>query len=408
MNTLHLGLVALLALSTIMVTSAQALPVPIFDTAYFKGNNGTYQIPYRLVNGTLTASLLDLPAKELLFEINSTSNGQLTVVLPRTIIDSKSGLDDIPYFASTYDIRSLGGPMRITPQELNDKNQRVVQVDFPQGTTEVTISGTWFVENNSTNPSHWNPFGSLSPLQQYNKGIAPKDIQCKQGFMLITKASNNLPACVTSQTYFKLVSRGWTILQNATTTAWVFVNGTRYDIPYVIRGWNNDLSSSINFDPQHKSLIVPLKSVAEKGEITLTIPKSLLDSNLGIEFVVLVDGQETKHTEVTSTTARMLTIPFGFGAKEIEIVAPSLGMESNMEKNGTLSGVVSAYVYGGPLGSSHNQSVNYEIDVYASDGITIAGTTFSDANAHYSIQLPAGNYIIYTYNDTKPHLVSVY
>jgi hypothetical protein len=52
--------------------------------------------------------------------------------------------------------------------------------------------------------------------------------------------------------------------------------------------------------------------------------------------------------------------------------------------------------------------VNYEIDVYASDGITIAGTTFSDANAHYSIQLPAGNYIIYTYNDTKPHLVSVY
>jgi hypothetical protein len=78
--------------------------------------------------------------------------------------------------------------------------------------------------------------------------------------------------------------------------------------------------------------------------------------------------------------------------------------------NGTLSGVVSAYVYGGPLTTlSPNRSVHYEVDVYATDGVTIVGRTLSDANAHYSIQLSAGNYIIYTYNDTKQtHLVSVY
>ncbi|HET7337675.1 MAG TPA: hypothetical protein VFJ23_07275, partial [Candidatus Nitrosotalea sp.] len=79
------------------------------------------------------------------------------------------------------------------------------------------------------------------------------------------------------------------------------------------------------------------------------------------------------------------------------------------EKNGTLSGVVSAFVYGGPLGSSQNQSVHYEVDVYATDGMTIIGKTFSDYNAHYSLQLPTGNYIIYTYNaTTQTHLVSVY
>ena len=163
-----------------------------------------------------------------------------------------------------------------------------------------------------------------SPLKQFKSGIAAKDVICKEGFTLITKASNNMPACVTLQTYYNLVSRGWTVLQNTTTTAWIFVNDTRYDIPYVIRGWNNDLSSSITFDSEHASLIVPIKSVAEKGEITLTIPNSLLDSNLGSStpFVVFVDGLESKHTEVISSTARMLTIPFGFGAQKIEIIAP--------------------------------------------------------------------------------------
>lgn len=244
-----------------------------------------------------------------------------------------------------------------------------------------------------------------SPLKQFKSGISPKDVKCKDNFMLITKASNNLPACVTEQTYFKLVSRGWTILQKATTTAWVFENDTRYDIPYVIRGWNNDLSSSITFDPEHKSLIVPLKSVAEKGEITLTIPKTLLDSNPGLEFVVLVDGQETEHTEVISTTARMLTIPFEFGVQKIEIIAPNIGMTRSTEKNGTLSG--SVVLAGGPRSGPQ---ANYEVDVYATNGITIVGKTLSDGNGNYSIQLPAGNYTIYAqdYPTKQTHFVSVF
>jgi hypothetical protein len=76
---------------------------------------------------------------------------------------------------------------------------------------------------------------------------------------------------------------------------------------------------------------------------------------------------------------------------------------TNSALNGTLSGAV--YIMGGPaeniLKPSPNPGVNYEVDVYNTDGVTIVGKTLSDENAHYTIQLPAGNYIIYTYHLSK-------
>lgn len=82
----------------------------------------------------------------------------------------------------------------------------------------------------------------------------------------------------------------------------------------------------------------------------------------------------------------------------------------NQKMNGTISGMVSAYVYGGPVLSSPNHSVHYEVDVYATDGVTLVGKTISDYDAHYLIELPVGNYTIYTYSDGKQegHLISVY
>jgi len=84
----------------------------------------------------------------------------------------------------------------------------------------------------------------------------------------------------------------------------------------------------------------------------------------------------------------------------------------NEEKNGTLSGNVSiqgGVACGSPMYPCKDPSVNYEVDVYANDGVTIVGKTFSDSNDHYSIQLPAGNYIVYTYPIPKqiPHPVSI-
>lgn len=81
-----------------------------------------------------------------------------------------------------------------------------------------------------------------------------------------------------------------------------------------------------------------------------------------------------------------------------------------LEKNiGSLSGDVSSYVYGGPLGSMTNRSSNYVVSVYMTDGITLVGKTVSDSNAHYFMHLPAGNYTIYTYNEIKQkYTISVF
>lgn len=85
---------------------------------------------------------------------------------------------------------------------------------------------------------------------------------------------------------------------------------------------------------------------------------------------------------------------------------PLIDNAYDQKMNGTLSGDVIRG--GGPR--SESPEVNYEIDVYAIDGITLVGKTFSDANAHYFIQLLAGNYTVYVpdYPDKQTHFVSVF
>jgi hypothetical protein len=49
----------------------------------------------------------------------------------------------------------------------------------------------------------------LLPLEQVKAGVAPKDVQCKQGFTLIFKAEDGSPACVDPAVAPILAQRGW-------------------------------------------------------------------------------------------------------------------------------------------------------------------------------------------------------
>ena len=79
----------------------------------------------------------------------------------------------------------------------------------------------------------------------------------------------------------------------------------------------------------------------------------------------------------------------------------------NKEKNGTLSGDI--VLVGGPA-TLVGPKIHYEVDVYATDGVMIVAKILSNTHAHYSTQLPAGNYIIYApdYPTKQTHLVSVF
>lgn len=49
----------------------------------------------------------------------------------------------------------------------------------------------------------------LSPLKQFQSGIAIKDIKCANDLVLIQKLNSNQPACVKPETKTKLIERGW-------------------------------------------------------------------------------------------------------------------------------------------------------------------------------------------------------
>lgn len=51
--------------------------------------------------------------------------------------------------------------------------------------------------------------GFLSPLKQFESGISPQDVKCKEGLQLVLKAEDGSPACVKPDTVSKLVERGW-------------------------------------------------------------------------------------------------------------------------------------------------------------------------------------------------------
>lgn len=190
---------------------------------------------------------------------------------------------------------------------------------------DMKIATDFDVRDNLSSKSIDKAPNELSPLKQFESGVAALDVKCKENFMLVTKASDGSPACVTPLTYNKLALQGWAKLQGVTTTTFVEVNGTKYDIPYIVRGWTNKLLY-ITANTTQNSLSVFVESTAQKGEVTLTIPRALLDSksvygNQDTSFVVLVDKTEVKYTETASIDARTLTIPFEFGAKKIEIIA---------------------------------------------------------------------------------------
>jgi len=92
-----------------------------------------------------------------------------------------------------------------------------------------------------------------------------------------------------------------------------------FSVGYSITGGN---VLSIIPDVDANSLIIGISTTSE-GEITITIPRSLMDSLIGDdddEYFVLVDGEEVDFDETKTSTDRTLTIQFPDGAEEIEII----------------------------------------------------------------------------------------
>ena len=159
-------------------------------------------------------------------------------------------------------------------------------------------------------------------------GTASYNVQCDDKYPIINETGTYaIIASVdgnTAKARFTVTGSKVTSIYDAGITPMsANVANTNFTINYNIFGGK---ISKISQDSKSNTLIVSLQTTGD-GRLTLKIPRVLLDSksaysNQDTEFIILVDKQEVKYTETTSIDARTLTIPFGLGAKMIEITAP--------------------------------------------------------------------------------------
>ena len=96
----------------------------------------------------------------------------------------------------------------ITNQTSTNKTMTIPS-SMNQTSIPPVMNKTMTPTNSTSSPPVMTKSSMLSPLQQVKSGVAPKDVQCKQGLTLIFKAEDGSPACVDPAVATILAQRGW-------------------------------------------------------------------------------------------------------------------------------------------------------------------------------------------------------
>ena len=97
-----------------------------------------FSVGYSITGGTLQSITPDVDASSLIIAIDSTSDGQLTITLPRELIDAKLGGEDDDFFV-------LVDGEEVEFDETATSADRTLMIQFPAGAEEIEIIGTFVV-----------------------------------------------------------------------------------------------------------------------------------------------------------------------------------------------------------------------------------------------------------------------
>ncbi len=112
-------------------TTGPTIPVEI--------DGKTYQLSYSITNGQVLGIKADIPSKSLIVSIKTTGEGQLTIDLPRSVIDAKiNDQKDDQFF-----VLNDGQEAQFT--ETPTSTDRTLTIQFTDGTEQIEIIGTWIV-----------------------------------------------------------------------------------------------------------------------------------------------------------------------------------------------------------------------------------------------------------------------
>ncbi len=98
----------------------------------------SYPVNYSLTGGTVKEMSLDTNTTSLVLSLQTTNDGNLTITLPRTVIDAKAGANDDQFFV-------LVDGADTNFQESKTDTDRTLSIPIVVGTEKVEIIGTQVV-----------------------------------------------------------------------------------------------------------------------------------------------------------------------------------------------------------------------------------------------------------------------
>jgi len=104
-----------------------------------KLNDELYCIPYSIDGGTVLSGTLSAASKTLTVNIQADNDGQITLNIPRSVLDSKNGINDQSF------IVLVDGEQKDTFTETTTSDTRTVIIPFEAGIGKIEIIGTQIV-----------------------------------------------------------------------------------------------------------------------------------------------------------------------------------------------------------------------------------------------------------------------
>lgn len=117
--------------------------IPTVDTFNVKDHTSgqNFNLNYTIVGGTIKDVSIEPRDLSLIVEINSITNGMVSLQIPRLLIDSKTGSNQDEPFIVLIDDEEITLPM----EEPSDLNYRVLKIPFSKGDYRIDLIGTTII-----------------------------------------------------------------------------------------------------------------------------------------------------------------------------------------------------------------------------------------------------------------------
>ena len=110
-----------------------------------KVQDKTFTIEYDVSGGSIKSMFVKPSELKLVISIDAQEDGQLTLVLPRNVIDAAKNGTDVDYLVTSTDIEAgVEGDVDVSESEVT-QDSRTIVIDYKQGTDLIEISGTSIV-----------------------------------------------------------------------------------------------------------------------------------------------------------------------------------------------------------------------------------------------------------------------